>query len=87
MSEDLKKPKAKRFSHRENLIDSGLPVDSPCAPITMRECELYLKEEGDSYQGMLIAFLLRRVKRLAKEIRDLKATLDESAANGGAWLV
>lgn len=87
MTEDLKKPKSKRFTTRENLIDSGLPADSELSPFTMRECEQFLKVEDDSYPGELVAFLLRRVKRLAKKIRDLKATLNESASNGGTWPV
>lgn len=73
------------FTHDDDLLDSGLPKGSRCAPVTLGECEK-VADEG-SYEAMLLTFLVKRVKRLAKENSDLKATLNESASNGGTWPV
>ena len=83
---DLKKPQEEPYP-REDYLDSGMKPGQRGAPISIGEATRAIELYFHDYEGLIGNFLLRRVKRLEKEVRDLKATLEESASNGGTWPV
>jgi len=74
---------------KEDYLDSGMKPGERGTPISIGEASKAISKwfPSGSYEGLISNFLLRRVRRLEKELSKVRATLDESAANGGAWLV
>ena len=86
MTEDLKKPKP-------DDVPGQMLLEVRCGRGFGKTYTLQLEEENAKLREEITA--LRKLqtdeaiknRRLEKEIRDLKATLSESAANGGTWPV
>lgn len=79
------------------MTDLKKPQEEPDAPgqqlLPLISCTLQLDAENQALRAENQALreeneaLQETVSTLLRQIRDLKATLDESAANGGSWPV
>lgn len=79
MTEDLKKPQPVDVPGQQllPLIGTVLDLDAENQALRAENAQLRKLQTDEAIKN----------RRLEKEIRDLKATLSESAANGGTWPV
>lgn len=59
------------FTHRENLLDSGMKLGERGMPLTLGESKLAAKGCRDPYDQLHLQFLIRRVERLKTQLDAL----------------
>lgn len=80
-----------KFSHKENLLDSGLKPTERGAPLTHGESKLVAARCIDPYVQLHLQFLIRRVERLKNQLDSLtkpkveKSFILKEVESSGGW--